>query len=145
MFVGTPLMVWYCRLMGARIGKDCYIGTSLISCHDLISLGDGTSVGNGCYLMGYSLTPGSIEFGTIDIGSDCFVGANSVIGINTIIGDGAMLLEQSQLAPGSILSPGRVANGSPARSRPIDQAPPFVVPETQDRKRVSERMLIAGF
>ena len=145
MFVGTPLMVWYCRLMGARIGKDCYIGTSLISCHDLISLGDGTSVGNGCYLMGYSLTPGSIEFGTIDIGSDCFVGGNSVIGINTIVGDGAMLLEQSQLAPGSILSPGRVANGSPARSRPIDQAPPFVVPVTQDRKRVSERTLIAGF
>src|SRR5271157_3206723 len=145
MFAGTPLMIWYCRMMGARIGKDCYIGTSVVSCHDLISLGDGTSVGNGCNLLGYSMTPDGIEFGTIDIGSDCFIGANSVLGINTIIGDGAMLLEQSQLAPGSILSPSRVAKGSPARSQPIDQAPPFVVPETQDKQRVSERMLIVGF
>ncbi len=145
MFVGTPLMVWYCRLMGARIGKDCYIGTGLVSCHDLICLGDGTSVGNGSYLLGYSVTSGSIEFGTIDIGSDCYIGANSVLGINTIMGDGAMLLEQSQLAHGSMLSPSYVANGSPARSRPIDQAPPFVVPVTQGRQRVSERMLIAGF
>ena len=145
MFVGTPLMVWYCRLMGARIGKDCYIGTGLVSCHDLICLGDGTSVGNGSYLLGYSVTSGSIEFGTIDIGRDCYIGANSVLGINTIMGDGAMLLEQSQLAPGSMLSPSYVANGSPARSRPIDQALPFVVPVTQGRQRVSERMLIAGF
>jgi non-ribosomal peptide synthetase-like protein len=145
MFTGTPLMIWYCRLMGARIGKDCYIGTSLVSCHDLISLGDGTSIGFGSYLLGYSVTPGSIEFGTIDIGSDCFVGANSVLGIGTIMGGGAMLLEQSQLAPGSILSPNYVANGSPARSRPIDQAPPFTVPVTQPRKSVQELMLTAGF
>ena len=145
MFAGTPLMIWYCRMMGAKIGKDCYIGTSVVSCHDLIRLGDGTSVGSGCNLLGYSVMPGSIEFGTIDIGSDCFIGANSVLGINTIIGDGAMLLEQSQLAPGSILSPSRVANGSPARPQPIDQAPPFVVPVTQGSQRMPEMMLIAGF
>ena len=145
MFAGTPLMIWYCRLMGARIGKDCYIGTSLVSCHDLISIGDGTSIGIGSYLLGYSVTPGSIEFGTIDIGSDCFVGANSVLGISTIMGDGAMLLEQSQLAPGSMLSPNYVANGSPARSRPIDQAPPFTVPVTRTRSSVQELILTAGF
>ena len=145
LFAGTPLMVWYCRLMGAKIGKDCYIGTSLVSCHDLISLGDGTSVGSGAYLLGYSVEHGRIEFGKIDIGRDCYVGANSVLGINTVMGDGSMLLDQSQLAPGSMLSPGYVANGSPATARPIDQALPFAVPEKSANRHSMGTGLTAGF
>jgi len=27
-FAGSPIMIWYCRLMGrSASGKDCYIGT----------------------------------------------------------------------------------------------------------------------
>ena len=145
LFAGTPLMVWYCRLMGAKIGKDCYIGTSLISCHDLINLGDGTSIGSGSYLLGYSVERGRIEFGKIDIGRDCFVGANSVLGINTVMGDSSMLLDQSQLAPGIMLSPGYVANGSPAKAQPIDQAPPFSMPEKSVNWHSVGLGLTAGF
>ena len=145
LFTGTPLMVWYCRLMGAKVGKDCYIGTGLISCHDLISIGDGTSIGSGSYMLGYSVEHGSIEFGRIDIGQDCFIGANSVLGINTVMNDGSMLLEQSQLAPRSVLAPRHAASGSPADAWPIDQQPPFSIPRKQDDQREMGIGLVAGF
>jgi len=108
-------MVWYCRLMGAKIGKNCYIGTSRISCYDLIHIGDGTSIGIGSQLLGYSVASDCIEFNIIDIGRDCYVGANSVLSINTLMGDGAMLLEQSQLAPGSVYRLGKL----PAVRQPV--------------------------
>jgi non-ribosomal peptide synthetase-like protein len=95
----------------------------------LIHIGDGTSIGCGSQLLGYSVASDRIEFDTIDIGRDCYVGANCVLSINTVIGDGAMLLEQSQLAPGSVIPPRKVASGSPARSSKIDQ-PLSDVPET---------------
>ncbi len=145
LFTGTPLMIWYCRLMGAKVGKDCYIGTSLISGHDLISIGDGTSIGSGSYMLGYSVERGIIEFGRIDIGQDCFIGANSLLGINTVMNDGSMLLEQSQLAPGSVLSPQHAANGSPAQAWPVDQKPPFSMPGKSDEQHEMGLGLIAGF
>ncbi len=126
-FAGSPIRIWYCRLMGAKIGKNCYIGTGSISCCDLIHIGDDTSIGNGSQLMGYSVTSDSIEFNTIDIGRDCYVGANSFLSINTVMGDGSMLLEQSMLASGSVIPPKHVASGSPARTSKIDQ-PLFDVP-----------------
>ncbi len=144
LFTGTPLMIWYCRLMGAKVGKDCYIGTSLISCHDLISIGDGSSIGSGSYMLGYSVDQGIIEFGRIDIGRDCFVGANSVLGINTLMNDSSMLLEQSQLAPGSVLSPQHVASGSPAHAWPVDQEPPYLIPRKSEEQHEMGPGLIAG-
>lgn len=144
-FAGSPIIVWYCRLMGAKIGKDCYIGTSRISCHDLIHIGDGTSIGSGSNLLGYSVTNDHIEFNTIDIGRDCYVGANSVLGINTVIGDGAMLLEQSQLAPGSIIPPWHISSGSPASISKIDQKPPFAMPGTSANQSEPGLLFTAGF
>jgi|ERR1035437_14894 non-ribosomal peptide synthetase-like protein len=71
--------------------------------------------------MGYSVTNDRIEFNTIDIGRDCYVGANSFLSINTAMGDDAMLLEQSMLASGSVIPPKHIASGSLARSSKIDQ------------------------
>lgn len=126
LFAGSPIMVWYCRLMGAKIGRNCYIGTRDVFSYDLITLGDGTSIGSGAHMLGYSAERGRIEYGQIDIGRDCFVGANSVLGINTKMGDGSILMEQSQLPPGTTLQTGWVASGSPALATPINQSHPLM-------------------
>jgi UDP-3-O-[3-hydroxymyristoyl] glucosamine N-acyltransferase len=131
--------------MGARIGKDCYIGTSRISCYDLIHIGDGTSIGSGSQLLGYSVASDRIEFNTIDIGRDCYVGANCVLSINTVMGDGAMLLEQSQLAPGSVIPSRKVASGSPARSSKIDQPLSDVPGTTANEPELGGFKFITGF
>jgi len=144
-FAGSPIMVWYCRLMGAKIGKNCYIGTSRISCYDLIHIGDGTSIGIGSQLLGYSVASDCIEFNIIDIGRDCYVGANSVLSINTLMGDGAMLLEQSQLAPGSVIPSGKVASGSPARSLKMDQPLSVATGTAVNEPELGRFKLITGF
>ena len=145
-FAGTPIMNWYCRMMGAKIGKNCHIGTGSISCHDLISIGDNTSIGAGSNLLGFTITSDYIEFNTIDIGSDCYVGANSFVSIDTSMGDGAMLLEQSQLASGSAVPPGHVASGSPARSSEINKETLLSIPGTSGAHREpGGLMYLAGF
>lgn len=144
-FAGSPIIAWYFRLMGAKIGKDCYIGTNRISCHDLIAIGDGSSIGSGSNLLGYSVMNDCIEFNTIDIGRDCYVGANSVLGNNTVMGDGAMLLEQSQLSPGSVIPPWHIASGSPASTSKVDQTPPFAMPGISANQSEPGRKLNAGF
>jgi non-ribosomal peptide synthetase-like protein len=145
-FAGTPIINWYSRMMGAKIGKNCHIGTGSISCHDLISIGDNTSIGAGSNLPGFTITSDYIEFNTIDIGSDCYVGANSFVSINTAMGDGAMLLEQSQLASGSEVPPGHVASGSPARSSKIEKEQLQSIPGTSGTYREPDGLMhIAGF
>ena len=45
MFNGTPLMSTYYRLMGAKVGRDCTLGTAECSIWDCLTIGDDTSVG----------------------------------------------------------------------------------------------------
>ena len=145
-FAGSPIMVWYCRMMGAKIGKNCHLGTGSISCHDLINIGDNTSIGSGSNLPGFAVTSDHIEFNTINIGSDCYVGANSFLGINTAMGNGSMLLEQSHLASGSTIPPGYIASGSPARSSKIDKETLASIPGKSGIRREPEGLMyLAGF
>ena len=44
-FIGSPLIVLYYRLLGAKIGKNCYIGSANVAVHDLLTLGDNSSIG----------------------------------------------------------------------------------------------------
>jgi len=43
--VGTPALEWYLKLMGAHIGKGVSIKTVYISDFDLITIGDGSVIG----------------------------------------------------------------------------------------------------
>ena len=45
MFVDTPLMNIYYRLMGAKVGSNCTIGTPVCAAFDLVSIGDNASIG----------------------------------------------------------------------------------------------------
>src|SRR5262249_57941457 len=42
---GSPLMAVYLRLLGARVGKRCFIGTARIDAPDLLEIGDGACIG----------------------------------------------------------------------------------------------------
>ena len=73
---GTPLMSVYYRLMGARVGRDCMLDTALCSSFDLVTIGDGTSIGAETQLPGYRVENGALLIGRVDIGSksrDCAI------------------------------------------------------------------------
>ena len=121
LFSGTPLMALYLRLMGAKIGKDCFIGTQHIKTFDLFTAHDQANIGHDAQLLGYIVEDGYLILGEIEIGERCYVGTHSVLSNNTKMEDGAMLLEQSMVTPGTIIPAGETWEGSPANATQPDE------------------------
>ena len=114
LLVGSPFILWYYRLMGARIGRGVHIHTSLSSCFDLISIGENSSIGAETSLLGYRVEDGRIIFGSINIGRNCFVGIHSSLSLDTVMQDGAKLDDLSSLADGEVILRHEAKRGSPA-------------------------------
>ncbi len=117
---GTPLMPLYLRLMGAKVGENCYIGTHEFGAFDLVSVGNDSSIAQDCQLLGYSVFDGYINFGKISVGNDCYIGTHSSLSINSTMEDGAMIKEQSMVAPNQTISTGQFWAGSPAKLSSLD-------------------------
>ncbi|MDP4197466.1 MAG: amino acid adenylation domain-containing protein, partial [Bacteroidota bacterium] len=113
-FAGTPLMPIYLRLMGSKVGKDCYIGTNNMQIFDLISIGDKTSIEQDTQLLGYTVEDGYLVLGKVEVGSECYVGTHSILCPGTKMEDGSMLLEQSMISEGVTIPSGESWSGAPA-------------------------------
>ncbi|WP_419419531.1 Pls/PosA family non-ribosomal peptide synthetase [Legionella sp. D16C41] len=114
--IGSPLITVYYRLLGAKIGKNCYIGSVNIGTHDLLTIGDYSSIGFDARLLGYIVEDGWLKIGSITIGEKCFVGARSVIGPDTRLFENAKLDDMSMLPAHTNIPAGQFFSGSPAIS-----------------------------
>jgi hypothetical protein len=81
---------------------------------DVVSVGDGTSIGMDTSLDGSWVEGGSLHIAPIKIGRDCFVGNRCAIGANTVMEDGTGLGDLSMLPDGSRVPAGELWTGSPA-------------------------------
>lgn len=124
MFVGTPLMSLYFRLMGASVGRNATIDTPFCSIFDLVSIGDGTSIGSETHILGYRIEDGELIIGKIEIGAECFIGMQSCLGLNVRMGDGARLDDLSLLGDGNLMQPAESRRGSPALRAEVRLAEP---------------------
>jgi len=75
----TRLLNVYYRLMGARIGRDVLIDTVGVTDPDMLTIHDGSVVGNGVLLLGHTIRDGVVTFGTIAIGQSCTIGPRAVL------------------------------------------------------------------
>ncbi|MGA2499466.1 MAG: Pls/PosA family non-ribosomal peptide synthetase, partial [Tepidisphaeraceae bacterium] len=122
--IGTPLLNVYYRLMGARIGKNVFLGTDHLGAFDLISIGDNTHINLETNLLGHSVEAGRLIFGPIDIGRDCFVGTRASLRPHTRMEDGSALEPLSLLPQNGVIPARQRFSGSPAgRSADIPAAP----------------------
>ena len=112
---GTPLLAWYYRLMGARVGKGVFFGTDNISAFDLVSVGDDSCIGIETMLMGYCLEDGLLRLGPVSVGKRCFIGSRAVVRPGTVMEDDARLEDLSLLPEGGRIPRGQTWIGSPAR------------------------------
>jgi non-ribosomal peptide synthetase-like protein len=120
MFVGTPLMSLYYRAMGAKIGKNCTIGTPICTAFDLISIGDSTSIGSDTHVLGYRIEDGWLILGNVTVGSECYIGTHCCLGLNTTMGDRARLGDMSHLPDDAVMAAGQGMRGSPAEPDDVD-------------------------
>ena len=127
-FVGTPLMSAYYRAMGARIGRNVTLSTPHCTAFDVISIGDGTSVGLESQLLGYRVEDGHLVIAPVEIGNDCFVGMHCAIGLNARMEDGACLDDMSLLPDNTVIPEGEAWKGAPARKASITLPTPQAKP-----------------
>ncbi|MBA2710219.1 MAG: amino acid adenylation domain-containing protein [Tatlockia sp.] len=122
--LGSPLLPLYYRLLGAKIGKNAYIGSASLANLDMLTMGDNSSIGFDARLTAYVVEDGWLKIGFIKIGNNCFVGARSVIGLNCTIKDGACLDDMSLLQNGRSIPENQFYSGSPAS--PIMKSPEHI-------------------
>jgi len=91
------------RLLGAKIGKGCYIYTSLRNFDklytDMIEIGNNVAITKGVILLCHDMGKDYIHkkkhnneiVGRIKIGNNCFIGMNSIVLPNVEIGDNVIV------------------------------------------------------
>lgn len=126
---GTPLLNVFYRLMGAKIGKNVYLGTDNVRSFDLVSIGDNASIGAEASLNGFTVENGVLHVGTVRVGKGCFIGARTVLRHDSCMEDGASLCDLSLLPQGQTIPAGQTWIGSPGRAtvapvRPDDMVHP---------------------
>lgn len=141
LLAGSPLMTLYYRLMGANVGKQCIIDTSLCSAFDLISIGDNSCICHETQVPGYRVEDGELVIGSVSIGKDCFIGIHSYLGLNTRMEDGSELSDLSALNDGETIKAGTFQTGSPSQTIPH---PNGSAAQTQSAKPSSDIALGLG-
>jgi hypothetical protein len=115
MLSGSALYSWWLRALGAKIGRDVMIGSITLRAPDLLSIGDGASIGNATNLENVRVQHGELLIGSINIAKDAYVGSYCVLEGNVTLEEGAHLEGQSALAEGQIIPRDRIWKGSPAK------------------------------
>jgi non-ribosomal peptide synthetase-like protein len=125
LFVGTPILPFYLRLLGARIGRNVLILTTHFpAAPDLIEIGDETVIRKDVFMSCYRAEAGGIELGPIRLGRRCLVGEASLLDIDTRMEDGSELAHASSLHRGQAIAAGEQWHGSPGQRRttPVPRA-----------------------
>ncbi|PZO01248.1 MAG: peptide synthetase [Hyphomicrobiales bacterium] len=123
----TPVMRFYWRLLGARVGRDVIISDYEAGAIDLISVGDGSSLGAKTTFANAEALGDKLIIGTITIGKDVYAGSSVVFGHGCVVSDHAELLDLTTVPPGGIVGEAEIWDGSPGRKIgmvDLDSLPP---------------------
>ncbi len=114
-FSGTAIMNWFLRLMGAKIGRNCYINTSAIDVFDLVTMDDNVSICTDTHLRGYTIEDGWLKIGTIELGENAFVGTRCCLAQNSKMGKNSSIEDLTLIPDGGIIPDNENWGGSPAQ------------------------------
>lgn len=105
--LGTPFLNWYFRLLGCKIGKHTYLGTTLFSEFDLVEIGDYACLNRGVVIQNHLFEDRIFKSSTVKIGHECSIGNMSIvlydteIKANTIIGPLSLVMKGESLPKAS--------------------------------------------
>ncbi|MYW74339.1 peptide synthetase, partial [Pseudonocardia sp. SID8383] len=88
---GGPLAPAYLRMLGATVGRDVHLGTSVLSMPALLRIGDGATVGYGAALRPWTLADGWVTVAPIAVGEGAHVGASAVVEPGAVVGADAVV------------------------------------------------------
>jgi len=143
LLAGSPLLAPYLRLLGARVGRGCHLGSGRIDLPDLIDIGAGASIGYDVDLDPSHVADGWLHVGPVRIGAGAYVGTNGVISGDGTVGRGARVVEQSLVATGQTIPEGETWAGSPAQR--IDPDPQLDALAARQQPSRWPPLVLAGF
>ena len=112
---GTPWIGVYLRLMGAKIGKRCYIDTTDLTEHDLVTIGDDVALNDFAGMQTHLFEDRVMKVGPIRVGDRATIGSLAIVLYDAEIGADAQLGDLSVVMKGETLPDGTNWEGSPAR------------------------------
>ncbi len=128
-FLGTPFMAAFLRLLGCRIGRGCYIETTLFSEFDLVQIGDYAALNFGAVIQNHLFEDRVMKSSYLHIGDSCAVGNMAVVLYDSEMAGGAVLGPLSLLMKGESLAAGSTWHGIPCTpALPPGPEPPLALP-----------------
>jgi non-ribosomal peptide synthetase-like protein len=142
---GSPLLAPYLRLLGARIGRGCHLGSARLDLPDQIEIGDGASIGYDVDLDPSHVAAGYLHVAPVRIGARAYIGTNAVIEGGGSVGHDSRVAEQSLVAAGQVIPDGETWAGSPSRRTEPDQQLDALARLGQSGHGSWPPLLLAGF
>lgn len=112
--------IWYLRMAGVKIGKNCMISfrAKIDVRRGSINIGDNCTITYGCVILSHDRSAMHID--PADDGEgDVIIGNNVYIGVNSVVLRGVRIGDNSVIGAGSVVAkdipPGVVAVGNPVR------------------------------
>ena len=124
---GSPAIVFYLRLLGAKIGRDALISDIEVGAADLLSVGAGASLGGRLVIANAEVVGDTLIIGPVEIGADVAIGASCVIGPGAVIGDHAEIGDLTTIPTDTVVGRAEIWDGSPGRK--VGEADPSELPE----------------
>ena len=134
----SPLIRWYLRALGARVGHDAVIGGFDAGACDLISIGDRACVGLGSRFANVEYVGNVMIVGHVGIGADAHVGDSCVFAPDCQVGDGADLADLSVVTTGTNVGAWERWDGSPP-TRSAQSTAPSCGPIQRRRRHTAPR------
>ena len=103
--MGTPFYSWYLRLIGAKIGKHCFIQTTFISEWELVDIGDYVALNFMSVVQNHLFEDRIMKASHLKIGDECTVGSMAVVLYDTDHAPGSSIEPLSLLMKGEKLPP----------------------------------------
>ncbi len=111
-------------MMGCKVGKWCFIDTTLFSEFDLVEIGDRACLNLGATIQTHLFEDRIFKADRLSIGEGCTVGNMAVVLYGTEMQSGSVLRPLSVLMKGETLPPqARIGTASPASPSRSAQTP----------------------
>ncbi|WP_051218390.1 Pls/PosA family non-ribosomal peptide synthetase [Nocardioides insulae] len=129
---GTPLLVWWFRMLGARIGRGVWIESHWLPEADLVTLGDGAVVNHGTVVQTHLFHDRMLSLDTVSLDDGATLGPHSVvlpaarIGGHAVVGPASLVMRGESLPPktmwiGNPIGPWELAPDEAAAPTPQTQ------------------------
>jgi non-ribosomal peptide synthetase-like protein len=104
---GTPLMSWWLRALGARVGRGVWCDSYWLPEADLVHLGDGATVNRGCVVQTHLFHDRILRMDQVTLAAGATIGPHGIVlpgttvGAHTCVGPASLVMAGEQVPPGT--------------------------------------------